>query len=100
RRVSTVVIEIWDMQNRLESRRPRMIDKLLEHRRFRAAYDFLLLRSEAGELDPQLAEWWTDIQECDQPSRQKMIKELGGSGAPRKRRKRPRRSKTPDGNVR
>ena len=100
RRVSTVVIEIWDMQNRLESRRPRMIEKLLEHRRFRAAYDFLLLRSEAGELDPQLAEWWTDIQECDQPSRQKMIKELGGSGVPRKRRKRPRRSKTPDGNVR
>ena len=77
-----------------------MIEKLLEHRRFRAAYDFLLLRSEAGELDPKLAEWWTEIQECDQPSRQKMIKELGGSGVPRKRRKRPRRSKTPDGNVR
>ena len=100
RRVSTVVIEIWDMQNGLETRRPRMIAKLLEHRRFRAAYDFLLLRSEAGELDRQLAQWWTDIQECDQPSRQKMIKELGGSGAPRKRRKHPRRSKSPNGNVR
>ena len=100
RRVSTVVVEIWDMQSRLETRRPRMIEKLLEHRRFRAAYDFLLLRSESGELDPRLATWWTDIQECDQPSRQKMIKELDGSGAPRKRRKHPRRSKSPNGNVR
>ena len=99
RRVSTVVVEIWDMQSRLETRRPRMIGKLLEHRRFRAAYDFLLLRSESGELDPRLATWWTDIQECDQPSRQKMIKELGSSGSPRKRRKRPRRSKSPNGNV-
>ena len=98
-RVRTVVVEIWDMQSRLETRRPRMIEKLLEHRRFRAAYDFLLLRSESGELDPRLATWWTDIQECDQPSRQKMIKELGSSGSQRKRRKRPRRSKSPNGNV-
>jgi len=101
RRVSTVVIEIWDMQSRLETRRPRMVEKLLEHRRFRAAYDFLLLRSESGEVDPGLAKWWTDIQECDESSRQKMIKELGSSGPPRKRRKRQRRRpKIPDGNVR
>ena len=100
RRVSTVVIEIWDMQSRLETRRHRMIEKLLEHRRFRAAYDFLLLRSESGEIDAQIAKWWTDIQECDEPSRQKMIEELGRCGAPRKRRRRPRRSKSPNGNVR
>ena len=100
RRVSTVVIEIWDMQSRLETRRPRMVEKLLEHRRFRAAYDFLLLRSESGEVDPGLARWWTDIQECDESSRQKMIKELGSSGPPRKRRKRQRRPKSPNGNVR
>jgi len=77
-----------------------MIEKLLEHRRFRAAYDFLLLRSEAGELDPQLADWWTDIQERDEPGRQKMIRELDAGGGPRKRRRRPRRPKSPDGNVR
>ena len=100
RRVSTVVIEIWDMQSRLEARRPRMVEKLLEHRRFRAAYDFLLLRAESGEVDPRLTKWWTDIQDCDESSRQKMIKELGSSGAPRKRRKRPRRPKSPNGNVR
>ena len=100
RRVSTVVIEIWDMQSRLETRRPRMVEKLLEHRRFRAAYDFLLLRAESGEVDPRLTKWWTDIQDCDESSRQKMIKELGSSGAPRKRWKRPRRPKSPNGNVR
>jgi len=100
RRVSTVVIEIWDMQSRLETRRPRMIEKLLEHRRFRAAYDFLLLRSQSGEVDPDLAKWWTDIQERDEPDRRNMIKELDTGGAPRKRRRRPRRPKSPDGNVR
>jgi poly(A) polymerase len=100
RRVSTVVIEIWDMQSRLETRRSRVIEKLLEHRRFRAAYDFLLLRSESGEVDPDLARWWTDIQECDGPNRLKMIKELDADGAPRKRRRRPRRPKNPTGNVR
>jgi poly(A) polymerase len=100
RRVSTVVIEIWDMQSRLETRRSRVIEKLLEHRRFRAAYDFLLLRSESGEVDPDLARWWTDIQECDGPNRLKMIKELDAGGAPRKRRRRPRRPKNPTGNVR
>ena len=100
RRVSTVVIEIWDMQSRLETRRPRMIEKLLEHRRFRAAYDFLLLRAQSGEVDPDLAKWWTDIQERDEPDRRNMIKELDTGGAPRKRRRRPRRPKSPDGNVR
>tara|TARA_Y100000588_G_scaffold197218_1_gene211211 strand:+ start:1534 stop:2925 length:1392 start_codon:yes stop_codon:yes gene_type:complete len=100
RRVGTVVIEIWDMQSRLETRRPRMIEKLLEHRRFRAAYDFLLLRSQSGEVDPDLARWWTDIQECDEQGRRNMIKELDAGNTPRKRRRRPRRPKSPNGNVR
>ena len=35
---------------------------LLEHRRFRAAYDFMLLQSEVGQVDEALAKFWTDVQ--------------------------------------
>ncbi|MDP6551031.1 MAG: polynucleotide adenylyltransferase PcnB [Arenicellales bacterium] len=100
RRVSTAVVEIWELQSRLEARRPRMVQRLLENRRFRAAYDFLLLRSRAGEVPSELAGWWTEIQECDGPDRQAMIQGLGGGRAPRKGRRRPRRSRPPAGNAR
>ena len=99
RRVSTVVVEIWDLQSRLEARRPRTIQRLLENRRFRAAYDFLLLRSTAGEVSSHLGQWWTEIQECDEAQRQAMIKGLDGPSAPGKRRRRPRRARSGNGNV-
>ena len=67
RRVSTIVYEIWELQGRLESRRPRTIHRLLENKRFRAAYDFLVLRGGAGEVPESLAEWWTQIQEHSVP---------------------------------
>jgi len=100
RRVSTVVVEIWDLQSRLEARRPRTIQRMLENRRFRAAYDFLLLRSEAGEVSSELGQWWTEIQECDEVRRHAMIKGLEGGKAPGKRRRRSRRARPADGNVR
>ncbi len=51
--------EIWGMQPRLEKRSGRSALKLLEHQRFRAGYDFMVLRCESGELDPAVAQWWT-----------------------------------------
>lgn len=62
RRVASVAAEIWAMQPELEARRPRAVLRLLETRRFRAAYDFLLLRRHVGEVSAELADWWTDIQ--------------------------------------
>jgi len=99
KRVSSVVVEIWELQSRLEVRRPRTVQRLLENRRFRAAYDFLLLRAKAGEVSSELARWWTEIQECDGPDRQAMIKGLDGDRTPRKRRRRPRRSPPATGNA-
>ncbi len=96
RRVSVPVIEIWLMQGSLERRRPRTIISLLENRRFRAAYDFLLLRSRVEDIDPALIDWWTKIQDVDEQTRRSMIDQLqsgdGRSKRPRKR-SRSRRSK-------
>ncbi|HMN43437.1 MAG TPA: polynucleotide adenylyltransferase PcnB [Povalibacter sp.] len=54
--------EVIAMQPRFALRSGRRALRLLDHPRFRAAYDFLLLRAAAGEVDAELATWWTEIQ--------------------------------------
>ncbi len=62
RRFGAMARDIWTMQPRLESRRPRRVDVTIAHPRFRAAYDFLCLRAEAGEPVADRAAWWTEAQ--------------------------------------
>lgn len=82
--------EIWGLQLRLPKRDEQKAFALLEHPRFRAAYDFLLLREDAGENLDNLGQWWTKFQEADQESQEKMTKELS---TPKKRRRRPRKKR-------
>ncbi|RTZ80861.1 MAG: polynucleotide adenylyltransferase PcnB, partial [Gammaproteobacteria bacterium] len=63
RRFTTPMREIWGLQPRFHNTKGKRPARLLAHPRFRAAYDFLLLRAEAGEADPELATWWTRYQE-------------------------------------
>ncbi|OGT73533.1 MAG: poly(A) polymerase [Gammaproteobacteria bacterium RIFCSPLOWO2_12_47_11] len=63
RRFTQVSREIWALQIRLKHRRGNRPLRLLSHPRFRAAYDFMLLRKQAGEELGDLAEWWTDFME-------------------------------------
>jgi poly(A) polymerase len=88
RRFSSDMREIWGLQLRLE-KRGRSAIKLLEHPRFRAGYDFLLLRCESGELDAEIGQWWTDFISGDLTARETLLS-AGGSRerAPRKRRRR------------
>lgn len=76
KRFSGAIKEIWILQRPMEHRKPKQIDRVLAHPRFRAAYDFLLLRSEMGEVSPAIVQWWTDIQLLDPEQRDKMIKDL------------------------
>ena len=62
RRWSAMARDIWTMQPRLENRRPRRVETTIAHPRFRAAYDFLCLRAEAGEPLGERAAWWTEVQ--------------------------------------
>lgn len=79
------------MQPRFLKRRGKRALKLMSERRFRAAYDFLLLRAlEQPELQ-ELADWWTAIQEVDSDERTGMVSSDGGGG--KKRRRRPRKRK-------
>ena len=63
RRFTAMAREIWTMQPRLENRRPRRVETTIAHPRFRAAYDFLCLRGEAGEPVAERAQWWTAAQQ-------------------------------------
>jgi poly(A) polymerase len=88
RRYSSDMREIWGLQLRLEKHSGRSALKLLEHQRFRAGYDFLLLRCEAGELDTATGQWWTDFINGDAAAREALLTHGGKDRSPRKRRRR------------
>lgn len=67
KRFSLPMREIWLLQPRFESRSESRAQRLMAHPRFRAAYDFLLLRAEVGQLDKGLAQWWTEAQQRHAP---------------------------------
>nr|MBA3478581.1 polynucleotide adenylyltransferase PcnB [Lautropia sp.] len=89
RRYQSDMREIWVMQPRLE-KRGRTAFHLMEHLRFRAGYDFLLLRCEAGELPADVGDWWTTFIDADTPEREELIRSLApqaGAGTKRRRRR-------------
>ncbi|CAB3749394.1 polynucleotide adenylyltransferase PcnB [Paraburkholderia solisilvae] len=99
KRFSADMREIWGLQLRLERRSGRSALKLIEHQRFRAGYDFLLLRCESGELDESVAAWWTEFINGDTTARETLLTQGGKDRTPKKRRRRggARNRKTGDG---
>ncbi|HQN65691.1 MAG TPA: polynucleotide adenylyltransferase PcnB [Methylophilus sp.] len=83
RYVSTMK-EIWAMQPRFEQRAGKRPYALLTHPRYRAGYDFLLLRCESGETPQELGEWWTEFADASTERRTQM---LLPDNAPKKRRR-------------
>lgn len=87
--------EIWSLQPRFERRTGSQPYRLLEHLRYRAGFDFLMLRADAGEIDAELVAWWERFADANPNQRDTMIADLarGGSGSahaskPRRRRRR------------
>ncbi len=97
RRFTLPLREIVALQPRFERREGRRALRLLDHPRFRAAYDLLLLRVAAGDADAELAQWWTDIQTMSPEQRVssvettpvKAVREPGATPRRRRRRRRP-----------
>jgi poly(A) polymerase len=77
--------EIWAMQPRFEQRAGKRPFALITHPRYRAAYDFMLLRAESGEIETEIGEWWTTFAHASSEQRTAM---LLPDAAPKKRRKR------------
>jgi poly(A) polymerase len=73
RRFSAPMRELLMLQPRFNRRSGVKSLSILQHPRFRAAYDFLLLRAQAGVADPELAQWWTDVQSLPQEERVALV---------------------------
>ncbi len=98
-RFSATMREIWMFQPQFENRKGARPHKLFAQARFRAAYDFLLLRAETGNADRALAEWWTAFQTASAEQRTEMTKNEAAArhekneGQEKKRRRRRRKPK-------
>ncbi len=99
RRFGIPMRELLMLQPRFNRRSGVKSLSLMQHPRFRAAYDFLLLRAQVGVADPELAKWWTDIQVLPQEERVALVQarpaeplaEGEGTATPGRRRRRRRR---------
>jgi poly(A) polymerase len=91
RRIATDMRDIWAMQPRFERRNGKTPYKLLEHPRFRAGFDFLLLRCESGELDAELGNWWATFYAGDVAERERLVNTAREPAAAAAQKKRPRR---------
>ena len=92
KRIIADMREIWSLQPRFE-RRNRSAIRLLEHLRFRAAYDFLMLRCESGEAPAELGEWWTRFIDADHDEREELMAQAPAAGTTAKRRRRRKSSR-------
>lgn len=86
RRYDAIMKEIWAMQPRFLGRAGRRPFCLLEHPRFRAAYDFMLLRCESGEMDVEIGHWWETFQHAKGSERENMLIKIETSKKRRRRR--------------
>ena len=86
KRIMYPIRDMVMMQDRFKNRSSSNASRLVRHPRFRAAYDLLVLRAAGGEVDQEIADWWTAYQENPEE-----VAPSEGVRTPRKRRRRRRR---------
>ena len=87
RRHSWFVRDVWHLQPLLANRTSRNVARVLAHRRFRAAYDFLMIRCATGDAPDELGDWWTKAQTVETDE---LLRELPSGRSRRRRRRRSR----------
>ncbi|EXI67117.1 MAG: Poly(A) polymerase I precursor [Candidatus Accumulibacter adjunctus] len=87
RRISGDIKDIWALQPRFEQRSGKRPYGILQQPRFKAAYDFLLLRVEAGEVEREVGDWWSAFLAASDEGRAAMLLPQAPT-APRRRRRR------------
>lgn len=91
-RFSATMREIWQLQSQFDQRRGHRPFKLLHQPRFRAAYDFLLLRAACGEVSQELPDWWQHFQAADNEQQNQLIQQANPTRTNTRKRK-PRKKK-------
>jgi poly(A) polymerase len=99
RRITQGMRELWELQERLLRSNGRRAQRFVEDPRFRAAYDFLLLRAEAGEPVGEMADWWTEYLAGAGGEGHPAMVRTEPSAAPRRRRRSRRNRSGGEGGV-
>lgn len=94
RHISLAMREVWNLQPRFTSRTGSKPSRLLSHPRFRAGFDFLMLRAETGGAELELAQWWQTYQQVDETEQRKMTQPSRKNTSSRSGRKRTYRKRT------
>ncbi len=97
RRFDGTIKEIWSLQPRFEQRSGARPYRLLTHPRFRAGYDFLLIRTKGGDAPQELADWWSRFQDAGEAERANMLQPAKTGEGKRRRRRRGPKKTTDDG---
>ena len=95
RRFDATMKELWLLQPRFLQRGGHRPFRLLEHPRFRAAYDFFALRAESANAPQEVARWWERFQDATPDERERML--VSDEAGPKKRRR--RKKKKPAGGA-
>ena len=90
KRIAADIKDIWSLQPRFDKRSGRMPARLVEQPRFRAAWDFLVLRTASGEAPTELADWWDEFAHASHERREAMLVPADKDGVPKKKRRRSR----------
>jgi len=77
--------EIWMMQPRFEKRVGNSAFGMVDQPRFRAAFDFMRLRADVGEVEEVLADWWQEFSLADDNLRQDMVDQVREEQSQRQR---------------
>lgn len=84
KRFTTNIREIWELQLKLTKRPGNKAESLIEHPRFRAAYDLLVLREKSGEDLKGISQWWTEYQSAPIKEKERLVAELNKKNEPAK----------------
>jgi poly(A) polymerase len=98
RRIAGDIKELWGLQPRFDKRVGRAPYRLVEHPRFHAAWDFLVLRAQAGGIPEELPAWWNHFAHANQSGREELLRtaSAGSDKASTKKRQRSRRKPNRD----
>ena len=99
RHITLAMREVWSLQPKFNACVGSKPSRLITHPRFRAGYDFLLLRAETGGADPELAQWWSKYQAANENEQRKMTQPPRKGQASKTRRRRPPRENGKDNSI-
>ena len=93
RRIAGDIKDIWAMQPRFDKRAGKAPYRVIEQPRYRAGWDFLRLRAQAGEIPMEIVDWWDDFAHADHDEREALLRQAPPDAAPAAKKRRRKRRK-------